>query len=109
MIGYDAMGKNHTLDGSHALDTHLNRLFGPTFAQVLEYETRRELGVTLFEALRDNPSGAISVMLRIFRKGEAVSVIFQNLKTKLSESRTEHDKMIVSLFDQAMPLITAVD
>lgn len=105
MIGFD-MTKNQTPEHSQALDSHLNRLFGPTFAQVLEYETRKELGITLYEALRDNPSGAITVLLRIFRKGEAVSVIFDSLRTKLADSRLEQDRHMMSLFDQAMPLIS---
>lgn len=102
------VGRTHGPDHSYALDSHLNRLFGPTFAQVLEYETKKDLGVTLYEALRDNPSGAVTVFMRVFRRGEAVSVIFQNLRAKLSESRSEQDRHIISLFDQAMPLIAGI-
>ena len=105
MIGFD-MTKGTSPEHSCELDSHLNRVFGPTFAQVIEYETKKELGMTLYEALRDNPSGAISVLMRIFRRGEAVSVIFTRLRSRLSESRLEQDRHMISLFDQAMPLVS---
>src|SRR5271157_2981954 len=109
MMGFVGMGRNQTtLDETYMLDTHLNRVFGPTFAEVIEYETRSELGVSLYEALRDDPSGAVGVLTRIFKRGEAVGVILQNLRTRLSESRTEEDRHMMTLFDQAMPLVSGV-
>jgi len=106
MMGFVGMSRNQTpCEEKYALDTHLNRVFGPTFAEVIEYETRSQLGISLFEALRDNPSGAVAVLTRIFKRGEAVSVILQSLRVRLSESRTEQDRLLIRLFDQAMPLI----
>ena len=108
-MGFVGMGRSQKpLDDSYVLDTHLNRVFGPTFAQVLEYETGNELGVSFYEALRDNPSGAVRVLKRIFRREEAVGVILQNLRTRLSESRVEQDRHMMRLFDQAMPLVSGV-
>jgi len=97
-----------TCDEEYALDTHLNRVFGPTFAEVIEYETRTKLGISLYQALRDDPSGAVAVLTKIFRKGEAVGLILQNLRTRLSESQTEQDRQMLRLFDQAMPLVSGV-
>lgn len=108
-MGFVGMGRLQTPpDDSYLLDAHLNRVFGPTFAEVLEYETRSELGVSLYVALRDNPSGAVAVLMRIFKRGEAVGVILQNLRTRLSESRVDQDRQMMSLFDQAMPLVSGV-
>jgi hypothetical protein len=109
MMGFVGMGRIQAPpDESDALDTHLNRVFGPTFAQVIEYETRSELGVSLYEALRDDPSGAVAVLKRIFKRGEAVGVILQNLRTRVAEPRTEQDRRMLSLCDQAMPLVSGV-
>jgi hypothetical protein len=109
MMGFVGMGRAQTpLDDSYLLDAHLNRVFGPTFAEVIEYETRSELGVSLYEALRDDPSGAVAVLKRIFKRGEAVGMILQSLRTRLSESRTEQDRHMITLFDQAMPLVSGV-
>jgi hypothetical protein len=99
---------NSPCDEKYALDSHLNRVFGPSFAEVIEYETRSQLGVSLYEALRDNPSGAVAVLTRIFKRGEAVGTILQSLRMRLSESRAEQDRHLITLFDLAMPLVTGV-
>ena len=104
MTGFDAVGgPQGPAEASYVLDTHLNSVFGPTFAEVLEYETKTELGTSLYEALRDNPAGAVGVLRRIFRRGEAVGVILRNLTAKLAEPKTGHDMELLSLLEQAMP------
>jgi len=107
MLGFGGLGRRGaSWDEAYALDAHLNSVFGPTFAEVIEYETRSELGVNLYEALRDDPAGAVAVLTRIFKRGEAVGVILQNVRKRLSESHTEQARRMISIFDQAMPLVS---
>lgn len=106
MTGFGAMnGPSAPAGPSYVLDVHLNSVFGPTFAEVIEYETKKQLGTSLYEALRDNPEAAVGVLKGIFRRGEAVGVILRNLTVRLAEPRTGHEMELLTLVEQAMPHI----
>jgi hypothetical protein len=72
-----------TLDVSSFLDAQLNHMFGASFAPVLEFEASKELGVNLYDALKQDPIEAFGFLHRLFRRSEAVNLIVDRLTERL--------------------------
>lgn len=77
-----------SLDISSFLDAQLNHMFGASFAPVIEFEASKELGVNLYDALRENPSQAFGLLHKIFKRSEAVNLIVDRLTERLHHLHT---------------------
>jgi hypothetical protein len=87
------------------LDFQLNKIFGPSFAPVVEFETNRELGVSLYEAFRTHPTQAIDVLVRIFKREEAVKLILDRLTERLGQMQASPQSTeLLGIFGRLQPV-----
>jgi len=95
-----------TTNLSAYLDFHLNKIFGPSFAPVIEFETNRALGVSLYEAFRAHPSQAVEVLVRIFKREEAVRLIIDKLEDRLSQLQpSPQSTELLGIFARLRPMV----
>ena len=88
------------------LDSQLNKIFGPSFAPVVEFETTKELGLSLYEAFRAHPSQAVDVLLKIFKREEAVRLILDRLTERLATMpASPQSGALLGLFEQLRPMV----
>jgi hypothetical protein len=87
------------------LDFQLNKIFGPSFAPVVEFETNRTLGVSLYEAFRTQPSQAVEVLVRIFKREEAVRVILDRLTERLGQQASPQSAELLGVFQRLRPMV----
>ena len=88
------------------LDFQLNKIFGPSFAPVVEFETNRELGVSLYEAFRAHPSQAVNVLVRIFKREEAVRLILDRLTERLGQLQASpQSSELLGIFERLRPVV----
>jgi hypothetical protein len=101
-----AKGEQAAGNLSAYLDFHLNKIFGPSFAPVVEFETNRELGVSLYEAFRAHPSQAVEVLVRIFKREEAVRLILDRLMERLGQMQASPQSAeLLGIFEQLRPMV----
>ncbi|HME18165.1 MAG TPA: hypothetical protein VKF15_00315 [Nitrososphaerales archaeon] len=99
-------GEQATGNLSAYLDFHLNKIFGPSFAPVVEFETRRELGVSLCEAFKAHPSQAVEILVRIFKREEAVRLILDRLTERLGQVQASpQNTELLRIFEQLRPIV----
>ena len=65
------------------LGDQLDKIYGASFTKVIDYEFEGRLKLDLYEALRTNPSEAVSVLRHMFKGDETVSLIFSTLAQRL--------------------------
>ena len=88
------------------LDFQLNKIFGPSFAPVVEFETNRELGVSLYEAFRAHPSQAVEVLVGIFKREEAVRLILDRLTERLGQMQASPQSTeLLAMFERLRPMV----
>jgi len=88
------------------LDLQLNKIFGPSFAPVVEFETSRELGMSLYEAFRTHPSQAVDVLVKIFKRDEAVKLILDRLTERLAQMQASpQSSALLVMFEQLRPMV----
>jgi len=88
------------------LDFQLNKIFGPSFAPVVEFETNRELGVSLYEAFRAHPSQAVEVLVGIFKREEAVRLILDRLTERLGKMQASPQSTeLLAMFERLRPMV----
>jgi len=87
------------------LDIQLNKIFGPSFAPVVEFETNRVLGSTLYEAFKARPTQAVGVLVKIFRREEAVNIIIDRLTERLLTQSSPQSMELLGIFQQLRPIL----
>jgi len=88
------------------LDLQLNKIFGPSFAPVIEYETGRELGVSLYEAFRAHPVQAVGVLMKIFKNEAAVKLIIDRVTERLGQMQASPQSTeLLALFERLAPMV----
>jgi len=99
-------GEQPTGNLSAYLDFHLNKIFGPSFAPVVEFETNRELGVSLCEAFRAHPSQAVEVLVKIFKREEAVRLILDRVTERLGQMQASpQNTELLAIFEHLRPIV----
>jgi hypothetical protein len=101
-----AKGEQPSGNLSAYLDFHLNKIFGPSFAPVVEFETNRELGVSLCEAFRAHPSQAVEVLVKIFKREEAVRLILDRVTERLGQMQASpQNTELLGIFEHMRPIV----
>lgn len=78
---------------SRLLHEELAMIFGASFGPVVEYESRQSLGMGLYEALRDDPTGVVNLLRKIFVSDLAIGLIIGRLTERLASLNPTQDRI----------------
>jgi hypothetical protein len=78
----------------------LSFIFGDSFAPVIDYEFKEELGVDFYDALRTSPTEAVEVLRKLFKGEKTVQLIVGTLAERLRDLKmVPESKKLLSMLE----------